>query len=228
MVPVPKIPADLDGFRVEFFKETLRADVVLDRPSFNLISMAQRDQLRATFEALDDDPSVRVIVVRAVGEHFSSGSLMEGVMEAQSGQASRAAWNMAAPARCSKAVIAANRGYCFGAAFELSLACDFRIATETTLYALQKAGQVPSAAGSARLQKMVGIGRAKEIVMRCRVIDGVQAYDWGVATDFVVDSELESFTDDMVRELLELSPLAQRAAKRLLNDIPEEPPSPEE
>jgi 2-oxoglutaroyl-CoA hydrolase len=223
----PIYPVDLDGFRVDIGKEPFRADVVLDRPPFNLISTLQREQLRTTFEALDADPSVRVIVVRAAGEHFSSGSDIEGLPDAEAAHLSKAAWDMSAPARCSKPVIAANRGYCFGAGFELSLACDFRIVTETTLYALQSVGQMPGAVGSARLQRMVGIGRAREIVMRCRRIDGPQAYEWGIATEFVVDTELEHFTDQLARELLTIAPPAQRAAKKLLNAILDKPPSSE-
>jgi 2-oxoglutaroyl-CoA hydrolase len=225
MAQAPKILSDLDGFRVEKKNETVRADIILDRPSFNLISKTQHEQLRAAFEALDNDSSVRVIVVRAVGEHFSSGGDIDGLIDAQAERVSKPAWNIGAPARCSKPVIAANRGYCFGAGFELSLACDFRIATETTLYALhaQSARQVPSASGSARLQEMVGMGRAKAIVMRRRYICGAEAYEWGIASEFVVDSELESFTDELVRELLEFSPLELRAAKKLLNDIEDRP-----
>ncbi|MGO9400583.1 MAG: hypothetical protein ACLP19_22485, partial [Xanthobacteraceae bacterium] len=50
-----------------------RADIVLHRPPLNVIEMAQRDQLRLVFEALDEADRVRVIVLRAIGEHFSSG-----------------------------------------------------------------------------------------------------------------------------------------------------------
>ena len=84
------------------------------------------------------------------------------------------AWNIAAPARCTKPVIAANRGYCFGVGFEISLACDFRIVSETCFYALpeQKLGQIPGSGGSARLQKIVGITRTKDIVMRSSRIPG--------------------------------------------------------
>ncbi len=94
--------------------------------------MPQRDQLRLTFETLDEDPRVRVIVLRGEGEHFSSGGNIGGFMEASPEHVSKLAWNIAAPARCAKPVIVANRGYCFGVGFELSLACDFRIASETT------------------------------------------------------------------------------------------------
>ncbi|HEY7663742.1 MAG TPA: enoyl-CoA hydratase/isomerase family protein [Xanthobacteraceae bacterium] len=215
----PRIAA-LDGFRVEIDPAHERADVILDRPPFNIVSMPQRDQLRLVFEALDEDAGVRVIVLRAAGEHFSSGGNIKGFLEASPEHVARLAWNIAAPARCAKPVIAANRGYCFGVGFELSLACDFRIASETCFYALpeQRLGQIPGSGGSARLQKIVGIARTKDIVMRSRRIPAKQACDWGIATDCVPDDKLEAVTTALVDELRAFSPLAQRTAKKLLND----------
>ncbi len=212
--------ATLDGFRVEIDLERERADVILDRAPFNIIKMPQRDELRLVFEALDEHPPVRVIVLRAMGEHFSSGGNIKGFLEASPEHVSKLAWNIAAPARCSKPVIAANRGYCFGVGFEISLACDFRLASETCQYALpeQRLGQIPGSGGSARLQKIVGITRTKDIVMRSKRIPARQALDWGIATDCVPDSELEAATDALVDELRSFSPLAQRTAKKLLND----------
>ena len=223
--PAHTLPVDHDGFRVEIDPARQRADIVLDRPPLNVISMQGRDQLRITFEALDADDRVRVIVVRGQGEHFSSGGDIRGFLEATPEHVSKLAWNVAAPARCSKPVIAAGRGYCFGVGFELSLACDFRLVTDTSLYALpeQKLGQIPGSGGSARLQKMVGITRTKDIVMRSRRIPGPQAAAWGVATECVADAELESATDALVDELRSFSPLAQRTAKKLLNDTEDSP-----
>jgi 2-oxoglutaroyl-CoA hydrolase len=212
--------AHLDGFRVEIDPGRERADIILDRPPLNVIEMPQRDQLRLVFESLDEDPQVRVIVLRAVGEHFSSGGNIRGFLEAAPEHVSRLAWNIAAPARCAKPVIAANRGYCFGVGFEISLACDFRIVSETCFYALpeQRLGQIPGSGGSARLQKIVGIARTKDIVMRSKRMTARQALDWGIATECVADGELESATDALVDELRTFSPLAQRTAKKLLND----------
>jgi 2-oxoglutaroyl-CoA hydrolase len=212
--------ATLDGFEVQLKAEKQRADIVLNRPPLNVIEMAQRDQLRLVFEALDEDERVRIIVLRAVGQHFSSGGNIKGFMEATPEHVSKLAWNIAAPARCSKPVIAASRGYCFGVGFEISLACDFRLVSETCLYALpeQKLGQIPGSGGSARLQKIVGITRTKDIVMRSKRIPAQQACDWGIATECVPDDQLESATDALVDELLTFSPLAQRTAKKLLND----------
>jgi 2-oxoglutaroyl-CoA hydrolase len=216
---------NLDGFSIEVDEQRERADIILHRPPLNVISMHARDQLRAAFEALDEDDRVRVIVVRAIGEHFSSGGDIKGFLEASPETVSKLAWNIAAPARCSKPVIAANRGFCFGVGFELSLACDFRIATDTTFYALpeQKLGQIPGSGGSARLQQMVGIGRTKDIVMRSRRIPGKQAYEWGIAVECVADAQLEATTDALVDELRAFSPLAQRTAKKLLNDTEDAP-----
>jgi len=212
--------ATLDGFRVERDVARERADIILDRPPYNVISMPQRDQLRLVFEYLDGEERVRVIVLRAAGEHFSSGGDIKGFMEASPEHVSRLAWNVAAPARCAKPVVAANRGYCFGVGFEISLACDFRIVSETCQYALpeQRLGQIPGSGGSARLQKIVGITRTKDIVMRSKRIPGRQALEWGIATECVADGELEQVTDALVAELCGFSPLAQRTAKKLLND----------
>jgi len=211
---------EFDGFRVEIDAARERGDIVLDRPPLNVITMPQRDQLRAAFESLDVDPRVRVIVVRAVGEHFSSGGEIRGFLAASPEHVSRLAWNIAAPERCTKPVIAATQGYCFGVGFELALACDFRIAGESCRYALpeQRLGQIPGSGGAARLQKMVGITRAKDIVMRSRRIAGKQAAEWGVATECVPDAELEPATAALVEELRGFAPLAQRTAKKLLND----------
>jgi len=209
-----------DGFRVDITPAQERGDIILDRPEFNTVSMPQRDELRAAFERLDADARVRVIVLRASGKHFSSGGYIKGFIEASPEHVSKLAWNIAAPARCTKPVIAATRGYCFGVGFEISLACDFRIASETAQFALpeQKLGQIPGSGGSARLQKIVGITRTKDIVMRSRRVKAAQAYDWGIVTDIVPDAELEAATDALVQELRAFSPLAQRTAKKLLND----------
>jgi 2-oxoglutaroyl-CoA hydrolase len=79
-------------------------------------------------------------------------------------------------------------------------------------------GQIPGSGGAARLQKIVGITRTKDIVMRSRRISAQQAYDWGIATEVVANDQLEAATDALVKELVAFAPLAQRTAKKLLND----------
>ncbi len=209
-----------DGFHVEIDAARERADIILDRPPLNIISITQRDQLRRVFEALDANDTVRIIVLRAEGQNFSSGGNIAGFLNETPEKLTKLAWNIAAPTRCAKPVIAANRGYCFGVGFELSLACDFRIVSETVQYALpeQRLGQIPGSGGSPRLQSMVGITRAKDLIMRAKRISAEQALAWGIATERVADGDLEKTTDALVNELRGFSPLAQRTAKRLLNE----------
>jgi|TARA_Y200000002_G_scaffold162615_1_gene134264 2-oxoglutaroyl-CoA hydrolase len=209
----------LDGFRVEVDPEKQRADIILDRPPLNIIEIPQRDQLRLVFEELDKDDRVRVIVVRAEGKHFSSGGNIAGFLAASPELVSRLADNIAAPARCHKPVIAANRGYTFGVGFELSLACDFRIASDTTLYALpeQRIGQIPGSGGSIRLLHMIGMQRTKDMTFRSRRVSGKEAKEWGFILDCVPDEQLEKETDKLVEELKGFSPLAQRTIKGVLN-----------
>ena len=214
-----------DGFRLELDYYRERADLVLDRPPFNVITMPQREQLAAAFAGLDRDPRIRVIVVRAAGANFSSGGDIPGFMTRSPEHLAELARNIAAPERCHQPVIAAIRGYCFGVAFELALACDFRIVTETAELGTpeQRIGMITGSGGSVRLLKMVGVGRAKDVVMRARRIPGPQACEWGIALAAVPDAELEATTDRLVEELRQFSPLAQRTIKQVLNGAQDAP-----
>jgi len=208
-----------DGFSVEIDEAASRADIILNRPPYNIIKMVQREQMRGIFEELDRNEAVRVIVLRAEGKHFSSGGDIGGFMEATPEAVSHLAWHVAAPERCSKPVIAAINGYAFGVGLELPLACDFRIVTESTRLALpeQKIGMIPGSGGSARLDRMIGVARTKDMCMRGRRVSGQQACDWGIAIDCVADDQLKKATDDLVAELVQISPLAQRTLKSVLN-----------
>ncbi len=207
-----------DGFRVE--KAGCTGRIVLDRPPLNVISIAERQQLRQAFERLDSDESLRVIVLTASGENFSSGGDIGGFLDASPEDLSVLADNVSAPERCRKPVICAVRGFCFGVGFEFALACDFRIASHTALFAFpeMRIGMIPGSGGSARLLHMIGIARTKDIVMRARRIPGPLAENYGFVTRCVPDAELDSAVDSLVEELVAFSPLAQRTIKRTLND----------
>ncbi|MBT6278174.1 MAG: enoyl-CoA hydratase/isomerase family protein [Chromatiales bacterium] len=210
---------ELNGFRVEVDADRERADIILDRPPLNVVMMPQREQLKLVFEELDHDDSVRVIVVRAEGEHFSSGGYIKGFLEALPEEVAELASNIAAPARCKKPVVAQVRGFCFGVGFELTLACDFRICSETARFALpeQRIGQIPGSGGSIRLLHMIGMQRTKDMTFRSRRVPGKEAHAWGMVLDCVADDELEATVDKFVDELREFSPLAQRTIKGVLN-----------
>ncbi|MGF6771926.1 2-oxoglutaroyl-CoA hydrolase [Paraburkholderia sp. GAS199] len=210
-----------DGFHVLIDERQARADVVLSQLPDNCLSPRQFEQLRMAFERLDSDPRVRAIVLRADGDHFSNMGSVELETEIANVPPSRLAWNINAPLRCGKPVVAANRGHCFGMGFALSLACDLRIVTETTQYGfpLKKDQSLGATFGWSHALKLIGSARMREILLRSRPIPGVQAFEWGIATDFVADSDLEEMTDATVRELLESSACVHSAVKNALIDL---------
>jgi len=116
-------------------------------------------------------------------------------------------------------VIAKLRGYAFGVGLELALACDFRIASDDVELGLPevKIGMIPGSGGTQRLARMVGLGRAKDMVMRGRRIDASEALAIGLLTQVVASGELDSAVTSLADEVRALSPLALAMAKRVLN-----------
>ena len=216
---------NLDGFKLNIDRQKKVAQIVLDRPPLNIVTMNQREHIKYVFEKLDKDDDVRIIVLSAEGKNFSSGGDIQGFMDSSPEKVSHLADNIKSPEVCSKPVIAAIRGYCFGVGFELCLACDFRIVSDTTHFALpeQKIGMIPGSGGSIRLLNMIGMGRTKDIVMRSRWVSGKEAENWGIALRCVEDKLLETSTNELVEELLTFSPLAQRTIKNVLNTAQDMP-----
>jgi 2-oxoglutaroyl-CoA hydrolase len=205
-----------DGFRVDRDGDVAR--ITLDVPGkFNRVSMLARDQLRGVFEELDSDGEVRFVVLAGAGGVFTAGGDIAGFLEKSSWDVSRLADNVAAPERCRKPVIAALQGYVFGVGFELALACDFRLAAPDVQLALPEAtiGMIPGSGGTQRLARLVGLGRAKDIVMRGRRVQAEEAHALGLVTEIAedVDGAVAALCD----ELRKLSPLALAMAKRVLN-----------
>ncbi|HEX5028259.1 MAG TPA: enoyl-CoA hydratase-related protein [Gaiellaceae bacterium] len=209
-----------DGFRVERDAERGIATITLDVPGkFNRVSMNARDELRTVFEELDRDPAVRFVVLAGEGEAFTAGGDIPGFLQRSAWDVSRLADNVAAPERCSKPVLAALHGYCFGVGLELALACDFRIAGDDLQLAFPEVtiGMIPGSGGTQRLARLVGLGRAKDIVLRGRRISAEEALALGLVTEVVPIGELDAAVSRVVDDLARLSPLALAMAKRVLN-----------
>ena len=196
------------------------ATVTLSAPDkLNRVTMAARDRLRELFEELGRDESVRAIILRGEGRAFTAGGDIQGFLDASPEEVSRLAWNVAAPERCPKPVIALLHGYAFGVGFELALACDFRIAEAGTELALPELnlGMIPGSGGTQRLARLVGLGRAKDIIMRRRRVGAEEALELGLVTEVVPEGGLDDAAARLVAELATTSPLALAMAKRVLN-----------
>jgi 2-oxoglutaroyl-CoA hydrolase len=209
-----------DGFRLERDEQRAVATITLDVPDkLNRVSMAARGQLAEVFEDLGTDESVRAVVLTGAGRAFSAGGDIPGFLRAEPETLSRLARDVAAPERCPRPVIAKLRGYAFGVGLELALACDFRIAAVGTELALPeiKLGMIPGSGGTQRLARLIGLGRAKDMIMRGRRIGADEALALGLLTEVVAEDELDAAVDRLIEELSALSPLALAVAKRILN-----------
>lgn len=216
--------SEYDGFRVE--RDGDVATVTLDVPGkFNRVSMIARDQLAQVFTELERDDAVRFVVLTGAGGAFTAGGDIAGFLEQSPWVVSQLAKNVAAPERCSKPVIARLEGYVFGVGLELALACDFRVAADDVQLALPEAtiGMIPGSGGTQRLARMVGLGRAKDIVMRGRRVRADEAHQLGLVGDVVPVAELDAAVVSLVDELRRHSPLALAMAKRVLNSAYDSP-----
>jgi 2-oxoglutaroyl-CoA hydrolase len=205
-----------EGFRVERDGDVAR--ITLDVPGkFNRVTMLAREQLREVFEELDAEDAVRFVVVAGAGGSFTAGGDIAGFLEASPWTVSRLAHNVAAPERCRKPVVAVLQGYVFGVGLELALACDFRIAAHDVQLGLPEVtiGMIPGSGGTQRLARMIGLGRAKDVIMRGRRLDADEALSLGVVTE--VSDDVDAAVASLCEELRRLSPLSLAMAKRVLN-----------
>ena len=200
--------------------------IVLARPEKrNALSGELVRELGEAIRAAADDEAVRVVVVRGEGAMFSSGmdlaDLNRLAEEPESVRAYRrkilAIWNLLE--KMPKPTIAQIHGACLGGAMELALACDMRVMAEDAVTGLLEArvGLVPDLGGSSRLPAVIGVGRAKELIMTGRVIDGAEAHRIGFANRVAAPDELEAATQALCDELLACAPLAIGLAKRIID-----------
>ena len=115
--------------------------------------------------------------------------------------------------------IAAVNGYALGGGCELALACDLRIAAEGAVFGLPEPtlGIIPGAGGTQRLPRIVGLGRAKEMILTGARWGAAQALAYGLVSRVVPRGELAAAAREMAEQVLALGPLAVRLAKAALN-----------
>jgi enoyl-CoA hydratase/carnithine racemase len=115
--------------------------------------------------------------------------------------------------------VCAMHGACIGGALELALACDLRVVAEDAVVGMPETriGLIPDVGGSSRLPAVVGLGRAKELIMTGKLIDGVEAERIGLANRVAAADGLDAAVSDLVDELLACAPVAVGLAKRVMD-----------
>ncbi len=201
------------------------ARVTFSRPKrLNAFNEAMSGELVTVVDRLRDDPDVRVVVLRGEGGNFMGGAdigmLQEWAALERDGLRDRllAGFSPSLLEQLPQPVIAAVDGFALGMGCEVSLGCDLRIATSRAQFGLPEItlGVIPGAGGSQRLPRLIGRTRAARAVLTAARISAEQALDWGLANLVVEPEELDGAVDELVEELLQLSPLALRRAKACL------------
>lgn len=186
------------------------------------------DLVRATGDALlaaANDPDVRCVVIRGDGAVFSSGMDVKE-LASLSGSPQRLrefrrecilAWNLAE--EMTKPTIAQIHGVCFGGALELALACDLRVVAEDARLSIPEVrlGLVPDVGGSSRLPAIVGLGRAKELVMTGREFGADEAFRIGFANRVAPADELDAATAELTEQLTSGFAVPVGLSKRILD-----------
>jgi enoyl-CoA hydratase len=208
------------------------ARLTLVNPPLNLVTRELLDELNealATLQAAEPG-DVRAVVVTGAGERaFSAGSDV-GEFEAQRGPGGRE--RLALEERTSSRIaalpmptIAAIEGNALGGGLELALACDLRIASARAKLALPEVrlAVIPGAGGTQRLPRVVGLARAKELVLTGKVLDADEAARIGLVHEVVPAGEAVSRATAIGEEIAARGPIAVREAKRLLDDALDTP-----
>jgi len=200
--------------------------VVLNRPAKrNAMNDELVLDLHEALRAAAAHSTVRCVVLRGEGAMFSSG-MDFGALSDLAARPDRlrevrggilATWNLCE--EMTKPTIAQIHGGCIGGAMELALACDLRVMAADALMGLveTRVGLIPDVGGSSRLPAVIGLGRAKEMIMASRLVDGTEAERIGLVNRVAPAGELETATEALVSELLACAPLAVGLAKRIMD-----------
>jgi enoyl-CoA hydratase/carnithine racemase len=200
------------------------ATITLNRPDkLNAFTIAMLEALEGACARMERDDSIRaVIVASASAKAFCAGAdivdwgaLGPHGMWAQWIRDGQRVFDRLA--RLRQPSIAAIGGLAYGGGLELALACDIRIAGEGARFGLPEVtiGAVPGWAGTQRLPRLIGPGRAKHLILTGQPIDAAKAEAWGLVTEVVAPDRLAPRALELARRIAENAPTAVQAAKQL-------------
>ncbi len=203
--------------------------LTIDRPEKrNALNAAVRAGLSGALAEAASDPAVHVVVITGAGDQaFVAGADVAefaGRTPIEQREAMRAGlfddvWNFPKP------TIAMINGWCLGGGCELALACDLRIGADSAKLGQPEVrlGIIPGGGATQRLPRLVGYGKALQLVLTGDIIDAVSAYEIGLLDEIVPAVELRDRTLEIARSMAEKSPVTLAIAKRALRAALEMP-----
>lgn len=195
----------------------------VNRPEVrNALDLATVRELTQSMATLSADDGVGAIVITGAGESvFVSGADIKDIRarKRNDGLAAINSSLFVAIDKCPKVTIAAVNGLALGGGCELALACDLRVAAAHAKFGQPETGLgiIPGAGATQRLPRLVGLGRAKHLILTGEAIDAERALEWGLVSAVVPSAELMTQTLELAERVLSRGPLAVRLAKIALN-----------
>ena len=196
------------------------AVITINRPQkLNALNIQTRTEGAAALDELREDAEVRVVVITGAGEKaFVAGADIaefEGRTAVTQRDVMTARSLFTAVDTFPKPVIAMINGFCLGGGCELALSCDIRVASETARFGQPEInlGIIPGGGGTQRLTRLVGEGKAMELILTGDMIDAQHAFNLGLVNLVVPAADLEAKTMEMANRIAEKSPVALRMAK---------------
>ena len=204
------------------------AHITLDRPHrMNTISTELLDELTEALDVVADDDEVRAVLLTGAGDRaFSAGAdvtsvaaggadPVTGVELSRKGQQTFGKLE-----ELDKPVVAGIDGFCLGGGMELSMCADLRIATERSEFGQPEhnLGLLPGWGGTVRLQRIVGTGRAKEIIFTAERYDAETMADYGFVNEVVDNEDFETAAFEYAKQFAQGPPIAQRYTKRAMHN----------
>ena len=196
--------------------------ITLDRPKANAINVPTSQALYRAFKQLNDDPALRVGILTGTGRFFSAGWDLAGATQGEAIDADHGPGGFAGLTEffsLQKPVIAAVNGLAMGGGFELALAADLIVASDTAEFALPevKLGMVADSGGVLRLPRRLPRAIALEMLLTGRRMGALEAARWGLVNRVVPPDALLETAQALAQEMVMAAPLALAAVKELVN-----------
>jgi enoyl-CoA hydratase len=216
----------MDFKNLIYKKENGIAQIIINRPEKrNALNRATRLEMADALEDTKTDPSVKVLVISGSGgKSFISGSDLTELstftpLEMEDFVSNLGQQFYTRFEQLEKPVVAMINGLCLGAGLELAMACDIRIASNSSRFGQPEIllGIMPGGGGTQRLSRLVGIGKAKELIFTGNMIDAQEALRIGLVNQITPTENLEEVVMSMAKHIAEQSPLSIKWAKKSIN-----------
>ena len=202
------------------------AVLTIDRPkALNALNTETLEELNEVLTEIEGRDDIKVVILTGSGEKaFVAGADIAEMINFTAPEARAFGMRAADPffklQNMRQVTIAAVNGFALGGGCEISMACDIRIASENATFGQPEVGLgiIPGFGGTQRLARLVGMGRAKELIFTCDVIKAEEAYRIGLVNHVVAKEELMPTAKEMAKKIISKGSYAVSVAKAAINE----------